>query len=118
MASRRFAITAVGCLCLAACSKEPTSVAPPAPAAVRPVVTQAEMDKWRRSCVLCHMRGEGGAPRLGRQEDWTARVAQGEDVMIRHAVEGYNNMPPLGYCMDCEEDDFRALTRYMAGTRP
>jgi cytochrome c5 len=34
--------------------------------------------------------------------------------MVRNAIEGFNNMPPLGYCMDCEESDFLELTRYMA----
>ena len=74
-----------------------------------------QMAQWKRNCALCHVRGEGGAPVLGDTKAWKARLAQGEDVLLAHTVEGLNNMPPLGYCMDCEEADFRALIRFMAG---
>jgi len=77
-------------------------------------VSIAAMEKWSRSCILCHVAGEGGAPRIGHPNDWTERVERGVDGMVRNAIEGFNNMPPLGYCMDCEESDFLELTRYMA----
>ena len=72
--------------------------------------------QWARSCALCHVNGEGGAPTLGDTEAWAARLEQGEEVLLTHTIEGYNNMPPLGYCMDCERDDFVALIRFMAAT--
>ena len=72
------------------------------------------MAKWSRSCVLCHVRGEGGAPRVGHPEEWVERIDQGETVLLTHTIEGYNRMPPLGYCMDCEAEDFEALIRFMA----
>ncbi|MGD8831277.1 MAG: c-type cytochrome [Pseudomonadales bacterium] len=72
------------------------------------------MAQWARSCALCHVNGEGGAPRVGDAEAWTPRVAKGDDVLLQHTVEGFNNMPPLGYCMDCEAEDFRQIIRFMA----
>jgi len=72
--------------------------------------------QWTRSCALCHVNGEGGAPRLGDAEAWAPRLAQGEAVLLKHTLEGLNNMPPLGYCMDCEEQDFRRLIRFMGGS--
>ena len=45
------------------------------------------------------------------------RWEQGEDALLEHTIEGLNNMPPLGYCMDCEEADFLALIRFMGGER-
>ena len=99
---------------LAACGEESGVAVPSGEAASTETASATAMEKWSRSCVLCHVAGEGGAPRIGSPEDWTERVARGEDSMVRHAIEGYNNMPPLGYCMDCEELDFRELTRYMA----
>ncbi len=77
--------------------------------------TSANMEQWGRSCAICHVNGEGGAPRVGDAEDWNERLQQGEEVLLAHTVEGFNNMPPLGYCMDCEEQDLRALIRFMAG---
>ena len=72
------------------------------------------MAKWARNCALCHVRGEGGAPRLDDLDAWRGRLAQGEDALLTHTIEGLNNMPPLGYCMECERDDLVALIRFMA----
>jgi cytochrome c5 len=46
-------------------------------------------------CTGCHTAGVAGAPRLV-QADWTARLAQGKDVLHKHAIEGFNAMPPKG----------------------
>jgi cytochrome c5 len=75
------------------------------------------MAQWTRNCALCHVRGEGGAPVLGDREAWAERREKGEDVLLQNTVAGLNNMPPLGYCMDCEADDFLALIRFMGGER-
>jgi len=113
------------CALLGACSEAPPEAAPdPAAAVPSPSVadgaapmTDAVREKWQRSCALCHIDGNGGAPRLGHEDEWAARIATGEATMVTHAIEGFNQMPPLGYCMDCERADFVALTRYMAGIR-
>lgn len=68
---------------------------------------------WARSCAFCHVDGNAGAPRMGHWDEWSARLAQGEAVLVRNTLEGLNNMPPLGYCMACETDDFRAMIRFM-----
>jgi cytochrome c5 len=72
------------------------------------------MGKWARSCALCHVDGTGGAPRVGNTKEWKARVAQGDDVLLTHAIEGFQNMPPLGYCMACTREDLAALIRFMS----
>ena len=73
------------------------------------------MDKWSRSCALCHVNGEAGAPRVGHPEEWQPRLAQGKDVLISHTIEGFNDMPSLGYCMSCEREDFEAMIDFMSG---
>ncbi len=80
----------------------------------------AELDtdtlrKWTGSCALCHITGNGGAPRLGNAEEWQPRLAQGAEILLAHTIEGFNNMPPLGYCMACEREDLLAMIRFMAG---
>lgn len=108
---------------LSACTdaSEPPAdaIATPAPDAAEaaPGLSPERMAQWTRNCALCHVRGEGGAPTLGDREAWQTRWAQGEDALLEHTVEGLNNMPPLGYCMDCEESDFLALIRFMGGER-
>lgn len=111
------------CLAIGACSYRPgaesdtpADAASPPPASASAAVPQENLAQWRRSCALCHVRGEGGAPRIGDTAAWAPRKMQGDGVLLRHTVEGFNNMPPLGYCMDCSADDFRRLIRFMAGS--
>jgi cytochrome c5 len=78
-------------------------------------MTDLRKQRWARTCALCHVGGQGGAPVVGDQAAWSARLAQGEDVVLEHTIQGFENMPPLGYCMDCERDDLRAYIRFMAG---
>ena len=106
-------------LALTGCAGEDTPVttaesAAPASDAAGPISAQA-MAQWARNCALCHVRGEGGAPVLGDADAWAPRIAQGDEVLLIHTVEGLNNMPPLGYCMDCEEEDFRQIIAFLSG---
>ena len=76
------------------------------------------MRLWMNSCALCHVTGVGGAPIVGKFDDWADRLEQGDELLLQHTIEGYNNMPPLGYCMACEKDDFAALIEFMAVGTP
>jgi cytochrome c5 len=80
------------------------------------IADETVMGKWARSCALCHITGEAGAPVVGDTANWQRRLAQGEESILRNVIDGVNSMPPLGYCMSCEEADFRAMIAYMAGT--
>ena len=112
---------------LTACSEPPaseqTTTQAPESRAESATTTMSEglsperMAQWSRNCALCHVRGEGGAPMLGDREAWAERWVKGESVLLENTVVGLNNMPPLGYCMDCEEEDFLALIRFMGGER-
>lgn len=65
-------------------------------------------------CVACHGTGVSGAPRKDNADDWAPRVAQGEETLIKHAIEGFNAMPPKGTCMDCSDDEIKAAIEHMA----
>ena len=71
--------------------------------------------KWQTSCALCHIDGNGGAPRIQNQADWNSRLSKSDDQFLQSTVEGLENMPPLGYCMACEETDFLAMIDFMIG---
>lgn len=83
-----------------------------------PRLTMEMMQRWVTTCALCHVDGAAGAPRIGVSADWTERLAQGKDVLMRHTIEGFNDMPPLGYCMSCEAADFSALIDFMSDGAP
>jgi cytochrome c5 len=76
-------------------------------------ITDLGKQRWSRTCAMCHVRGEGGAPKIGDTAEWNKRLAQGESVVLDHAINGFGNMPPLGYCMDCEREELRAYIRFM-----
>ena len=108
-------------LALCACSSQGQQAGTEPGAATRlpfanDIADAAVMGKWARSCALCHVNGEAGAPIVGDSTQWQQRLAQGEESMLRRVLEGYNSMPPLGYCMACEVSDFRAMIGFMAGT--
>lgn len=52
-------------------------------------------------CTSCHTGGIAGAPKLGDKAKWGPRIAEGIDVLVKHAIDGYhgpdgNFMPPKG----------------------
>ncbi len=83
-----------------------------------PLAAEEVALKWSRSCALCHTSGVGGAPKIGVSAEWAPRLAQGKAVLMTHTIDGFNDMPPLGYCMSCDRDDFSALIDFMAGESP
>lgn len=64
-------------------------------------------------CMACHASGVGGAPKTGNEADWASRIAQGHEVLEKHAIEGFNMMPPKGTCMDCSDKEIAAAINHM-----
>lgn len=111
------------CVCTLGCDssspvKTESVVNAPVVTSVEPAVVALSADtlrKWTGSCALCHVTGNGGAPRVGNAEEWRPRLAQGPEILLAHTIEGFNNMPPLGYCMACEREDLVSMIRFMTG---
>ncbi|CAH9055374.1 hypothetical protein PSECIP111951_02790 [Pseudoalteromonas holothuriae] len=66
---------------------------------------------YQASCFACHGTGALGAPKSA--DDWAIRVAKGSDVLLDHAINGFNAMPPRGTCMDCSDDEISAAIDFM-----
>ena len=77
------------------------------------VLSADTLRKWTGSCALCHVTGNGGAPRVGNADEWEARLTQSPEILLAHTIEGFNNMPPLGYCMSCEQKDLVSMINFM-----
>ena len=92
---------------------EPSQLSMSQPEAPSPRVMQL----WATSCALCHVDGTAGAPVIGDRDAWLPRQQQGFETLLRHTVEGFNDMPPLGYCMACEREDFLRLIEFMTGEK-
>jgi cytochrome c5 len=97
---------------LVACAPQP---APPAdPASLAPADPRlAEL--YAGSCKACHVVADSGAPLVGDAKAWAPRWKQGEAVLLDHVVQGYKAMPAMGQCASCTPEDFKALTRFLAG---
>ncbi|HEX8957123.1 MAG TPA: c-type cytochrome [Burkholderiaceae bacterium] len=67
------------------------------------------------NCLQCHARPGIGVPLIGDAEQWKRRNAEKDGSMLKHVVEGYRGMPPLGYCSACSTEDLLALIDYISG---
>ncbi|WP_284614951.1 c-type cytochrome [Aquabacterium humicola] len=116
-------------LLLAACGKSEAPAAAPAPAATpapaaapapaAPVaVNEAGKSAFGKACALCHAAGVAGAPKPGDKAEWAPRIAQGNDTLYKHAIEGFTGakgaMPPKGGSA-LPDNDVKAAVDYMVG---
>ena len=69
---------------------------------------------FNRACQMCHNGQLPMAPKKGDIEAWKPRLAQGNEVLVKHVTEGFNAMPPRGLCMDCTAEDYKAVIEYMS----
>jgi cytochrome c5 len=128
---RHALLTAIAALALAACSKQepasapapatPTVAAEPASAAPAPAAAVAENTVGKgvfgKTCSMCHAAGVAGAPKPGDKADWGPRIAQGNDVLYKHALEGFTGakgmMPAHGGNASLSEDEVKAAVDFM-----
>ncbi|MEN9473986.1 MAG: putative cytochrome c family protein [Pseudomonadota bacterium] len=119
-----FALTLTAAL--AACGqKEPASqsaapaAAPAAPApAAAPVAENAVGKKvYGNVCSMCHATGAAGAPKPGDKADWGPRIAQGNDMLYKHAIEGFTGvkgvMPARGASVGLSDDEVKSAVDFM-----
>jgi len=131
---------------LGACGKEesaapeaaaPEAVAPAAPEAAAPAVPEAVAPEaaapaaaadatvagvdgkkiFGNVCSMCHAAGVAGAPKPGDKADWGPRIAQGKDMLYKHALEGFTGakgmMPARGGSTTLKDEEVKAAVDYM-----
>ena len=90
-----------------------------APAALSEAA-QAGESVYNGACAVCHGSGLAGAPKTGDKAAWADRIAQGTDVLVSHALEGYSGntgvMPPKGGRMDLSDEAVTNAVHFMAET--
>ena len=70
-------------------------------------------------CKTCHDAGIGGAPKAGDRSAWGPRMAQGNAMLYKHALEGFNGkagvMPAKGGRVDLPDDLIKAGVDHLVG---
>jgi cytochrome c5 len=83
------------------------------PGAVAAVAGDPGQQRYQQSCGFCHDSGMAGAPKLGDKAAWAPRLAQGEAVLVEHAIKGYKSMPAKGTCPQCSDKEIKEAADYM-----
>ena len=98
----------------------PAPPAPQAPGAPAPAAAAAKPDGkniYNTTCVACHGAGIAGAPKFGDKSAWAARIAEGNNTLYTHAIQGFQGkggvMPPKGGNTTLADADVKAAVDYM-----
>lgn len=79
-----------------------------------PKVLQTGEAIYTSTCSACHGAGVAGAPKFGDAGSWSARIAQGYDTVLKHALLGLNAMPAKGGNPDLDDVEVARAVVYMA----
>ena len=58
---------------------------------------------YTATCAACHDSGMAGSPKTGDNAAWAARLAQGYDTLVTHAIAGIRAMPAKGGNPDLDD---------------
>lgn len=78
-----------------------------------PKVLQTGEAVYAAVCAACHGTGAAGAPKTADKGAWGARIAQGYDTLVQHAVQGIRAMPPKGGNPDLDDVEVARAVVYM-----
>lgn len=72
-------------------------------------------ETYGKLCVACHAAGVANAPKKGDAAVWQARLKErgGMDALLASAKAGRNAMPPMGTCMNCSDEQLKAVVEFM-----
>jgi cytochrome c5 len=68
---------------------------------------------YNAACMACHMTGAAGAPILGDVSAWSTRITQSVETLYEHAINGIGVMPAKGGCMNCSDNEVKAVVDFM-----
>jgi cytochrome c5 len=74
---------------------------------------------YAQVCTACHGAAVAGAPKTGDKAAWAPRIAQGMDILHKHAIEGFQGkagyMPPKGGRADLSDQSIMNAVDYLVG---
>ncbi len=79
-----------------------------------PKVLQSGEAVYKAVCAACHATGAAGAPKIGDNGAWSARLGQGEATLFTHAINGIRAMPAKGGNPDLDDVEVQRAVVFMA----
>lgn len=79
-----------------------------------PKTLQSGEAVYKAVCAVCHATGAANAPKVGDAAGWSARIAQGYDKVLEHAIKGLNGMPAKGGNADLDDVEVARAVVFMA----
>ena len=68
----------------------------------------------QKNCALCHAAGIMNSPKIGDKDQWTARIAQGKEMLVNNAINGIRTMPAKGGNPSLSDEEVAAAVIWMA----
>ena len=68
---------------------------------------------YEQVCKTCHGPGLAGAPKFGDKAAWTKVLAQGEQTVFAHAIQGIRAMPAKGGNPELPDSEVHAAVVHM-----
>ena len=68
---------------------------------------------YNNTCIACHMTGYFGAPQVGNQQEWKARLEKGLEVLLNNSLKGLNSMPSKGGNAKLSDEEVKAAVAFM-----
>ncbi len=70
---------------------------------------------YNKSCATCHDSGALNAPKKGDSATWQKLTEQkGQAALVKAAHDGKHQMPAMGLCQSCSDEDLANLIDYMS----
>lgn len=69
---------------------------------------------YKAVCSMCHAAGLMNAPKFGDKGQWQPRIAQGYELLIKHATEGIRSMPARGGNPALTDGEIASAVAHMA----
>ena len=82
-----------------------------APAAPKGAMTGEQV--FASTCKTCHEPGIAGAHKVGDKAAWAKVLAQGDKLVLQHAIAGIRAMPPRGGNAALTDDEVQRGVAYM-----
>ena len=102
---------------VAVAGKDNTALAAPAAAPAAALADLSGADVYNQVCAVCHAAAVAGAPKTGDKAAWGPRIAQGMEMLNKHAIEGFQGkagyMPPKGGRTDLSDQSVVNAVEYL-----